>query len=231
MNNTLSPKLILFDCDGVLVDSELLSYRIYTEEFAQEGLHKTPEELLKIWSGFSLDAMIKAAEVSIKRPISPHFKQRLNTHIFKAFLTELRPIAGIPHFLEQLKKHSITVCVVSNGEQDRVNSALITTKLDSFFPTPNRFNVSMVKNGKPAPDLLLLAAKTMGVTPNQCLVIDDSVTGINAAQAAQMPVVGFLAGAHAQAPWYQKRLYKTHAPFFTHSTGDLCALLGDICKK
>ncbi len=221
-------KLILFDCDGVLVDSELLSYRIYAEEFAQEGFNRTPKELMQLMSGFSLDDMIKKIGELRGTPLAPHVKIRLNQHVLNAFTKELKVIPGITEFLTEVKKRNITISVVSNGEMDRIERALSSTHLDHFFDKNHRFNVKLVKNGKPAPDLFLYAAKQCNAHPDECLVIEDSTTGIKAAQAAGMKVVGFLGGSHAKNASYQSKIRALNPTFLINSADELSKLFGRI---
>ncbi|HBL98108.1 TPA: hypothetical protein DDZ86_00500 [Candidatus Dependentiae bacterium] len=218
-------KLVIFDCDGVLVDSETLSYRIYAEEFAHEGFNKTPEKLMKLMSGFSLDDMLKTVASLRGSPLPPDFKKRLNAHVLTTFKTELQPTKGIVDLLTALKHHSIPVCIVSNGEADRVECALKSAGLSHFFDKQHRFNVRLVEHGKPAPDLLLYAAHALKINPSECLVIEDSGTGIKAAQAASMAVIGFLGASHAQNNGYKAKIKDAKPSILVNSTQELITTL------
>ncbi len=214
-------KLVIFDCDGVLVDSETLSYETYTKVFAQENFDLSPDELLDRLSGLSLPDMIAMLEKTEGRSFSSDILDKIDKAIRESFSRSLKPVSGTSELLEKLTAHGIKICVVSNGFRGRIDHALTVTGLKKYFPDNHIFDVSQVKNGKPAPDLLLYAAKQMGANPMDTVVVDDSVTGIRAAQAARMAVIGFLGGSHAAAEGYQTRINRAQADTIAYSMDEI----------
>jgi HAD superfamily hydrolase (TIGR01509 family) len=192
--------LIIFDCDGVLVDSEVIDTRIRSECLQAEGFPITAQELAD-HSGISRAGLIELIEGRFGRPLPEGFMEMTRAKIMAAFTDELRAIEGVSELLQLLR---IPVCVASNSHTDRVRHSLQVTSLWQFFD-PHVFSAAMVERGKPAPDLFLFAAERLNVTPADCLVIEDSVHGIRAAQAAGMPVVGFCGGSHCK-PGHAERL-------------------------
>jgi HAD superfamily hydrolase (TIGR01509 family) len=188
------PQLIIFDCDGVLVDSELIDTRIRSECLQAAGFPMTAEEL-GANSGISGKNLVKLIEDRFGRPLPEGFMETTRAKIMSVFADELRAIDGIAELLGSL---TIPVCVASNSHIERVRHSLQVTQLFGFFD-PHVFSAIMVERGKPAPDLFLLAAKRLNTSPADCLVVEDSVHGVMAAQAAGMEVVGFCGGSHCEA--------------------------------
>ena len=189
----IRPGLVIFDCDGVLVDSELIGARIWTECLRAEGFPITAEDLQESpgISGVGLAEMIRRR---FGRPLPEGFMQATRAKIMSAFTDELRAIEGISELLGSL---TMPLSVASNSHLDRVRHSLEVTGLLQFFD-PHVFSAIMVERGKPAPDLFLFAAERLNVSPADCLVVEDSVHGIIAGQAAGMEVVGFCGGSHCQ---------------------------------
>jgi HAD superfamily hydrolase (TIGR01509 family) len=187
------PGLVIFDCDGVLVDSEHIGARIWSECLRAEGFPITLEDLRES-SGISGAALAEMIRRRFGRPLPEGFMQATRAKIMSAFTDELRAIEGISELLLSL---TTRLCVASNSHLDRVRHSLEVTGLLQFFE-PHVFSAIMVERGKPAPDLFLFAAQQLNVSPADCLVIEDSVHGITAAQAAGMEVVGFCGGSHCQ---------------------------------
>ena len=185
------PRLIIFDCDGVLVDSEVIDARIRSECFQAEGFPITVQELAE-HSGISRAGLIELVQSRFGRPLPEGFMETTRAKIMSTFTDELRAIEGVSELLRSL---AIPVCVASNSYPDRVRHALEVTGLWQFFD-PHVFSAAMVKRGTPAPDLFLFAANRLNVSPADCLVIEDSAHGTVAAQAAGMAVVGFCGGSH-----------------------------------
>jgi HAD superfamily hydrolase (TIGR01509 family) len=194
-------ELIIFDCDGVLVDSELLASDVLSEELAKYDIDITPRECGERFTGSSLkrvkELVFQSTGISLPDNFEADIRER-DSHVFE---DRLRPISGIEEALELL---DLPVCVASSGSMAKITHSLtLTGLLDSF--KPHLFSAEMVKRGKPAPDLFLLAAEKMGVPPKRCLVIEDSPVGVRAAQKAGMTVYGFAGGAHA-GPGYGEML-------------------------
>jgi HAD superfamily hydrolase (TIGR01509 family) len=186
--------LIIFDCDGVLVDSELLSCRCLCEALAGCGIEVGVEETLDLFLGRSLDAVLEHYQ-ALGRSIPRQFPAALRAKVQETFRSALCPIDGVGSVLEGLK---IPHCVASSSALDRVSLSLSLTGLAQHFG--NRlYTAQMVDRGKPAPDLFLYAAGRMQADPARTLVIEDSVSGVQAAKAAGMTVWGFVGGSHYRA--------------------------------
>jgi HAD superfamily hydrolase (TIGR01509 family) len=190
-----TPALVIFDCDGVLVDSEMLSCGIDAELLAERGVTMSTEEVLNGYAGMSYASMI--AEISRERGVDlgEDFEREALERFGRAIETQLAPIPGIAGVLERLE---LPVCVASSSALSRVVQSLEVTGLIEHF-AERIFSAEMVEAGKPAPDLFLFAARACGVAPPACLVVEDSPHGITAALAAGMRAVGFTAGAHCDA--------------------------------
>jgi HAD superfamily hydrolase (TIGR01509 family) len=187
----MRPHLIIFDCDGVLVDSEVLSCRCLCEALAGCGIEVGLEETLDLFLGRSLDAVLEHYQ-GLGRSIPRQFPAELMVKVQETFRSALCPIDGIGSVLEGLK---IPHCVASSSTLDRVSLSLSLTGLAGHFGD-RLYTAQMVDHGKPAPDLFLYAAERMQADPARTLVIEDSVSGVRAAKAAGMTVWGFVGGSH-----------------------------------
>lgn len=219
------PDLVIFDCDGVLVDGEVLSYETYAKVFTQENFAISPDDLMHRYSGLSLADMIAEIEKTGHIRFSSAILEKIDQAIREVFMQKLKPVSGVIELLEELKQQNIPVCLVSNGLRSRVDCALKATGLKKYFPENQIFDVSLVKRGKPAPDLLMYAAWATDKNPGRCVAIDDSVTGITAARAADMPVIGFLGGAHATGLEYQANVKAAKPTALAYSMDDVAKLL------
>ncbi len=190
----MRPHLIIFDCDGVLVDSELLSCRCLCEALAGCGIDVGLEETLDLFLGRSLDAVLEHYQ-GLGRSIPRQFPAELMVKVQETFRSALCPIDGIGSVLEGLK---IPHCVASSSALDRVSLSLSLTGLARHFGD-RLYTAQMVDRGKPAPDLFLYAARRMQADPARTLVIEDSVSGVRAAKAAGMTAWGFVGGSHYRA--------------------------------
>ncbi len=187
------PDLLIFDCDGVLVDSEVISANVLAEQLTASGA--AIDEAL-VYNRFLGRSMANARQVLLAEygvTISEELTQSMRKEMFRRFHEELRPVPGVAEALRQI---DIPRCVASSSMPDRLRLTLGLTGLLPFFDG-RIFSASMVKNGKPAPDLFLYAADKMNASPGTCLVIEDSPAGVEAAKAAGMKVFGFTGGAHA----------------------------------
>jgi HAD superfamily hydrolase (TIGR01509 family) len=185
------PGLVIFDCDGVLVDSEHIDARIRSECFQAEGFLITADDLLRN-PGTSRAGLAEMIQERFGRPIPEGFMEAARAKIMSAFTKELRAIEGVAQLLGSLP---MPVCVASNSHYDRIRHSLEVTGLWQFFD-PHVFSATMVTRAKPAPDLFLFAAERLNVHPGDCLVVEDSVNGIMAARAAEMEVIAFCGGSH-----------------------------------
>lgn len=185
------PDLIIFDCDGVLVDSELLSCRCLSEVLADFGFELDVEQALELFLGRST-AAIGEYYRGRGQILPDDFLSRLKSRVLETFAGALQPIAGVGAVLSDLKTPG---CVASSSDLDRVALSLEVTGLAPHFET-RIYTAQMVRHGKPAPDLFLRAAEQMGAAPARTLVIEDSVSGVQAGKAAGMTVWGFVGGSH-----------------------------------
>jgi len=194
-------KLVVFDCDGVLVDSEMIASRELAAYLAEQGVRLTPQEARLRFTGCSLATVHEKIETEDGIALPATFEEDLRTRDRAAFDRELKAIPGVHALLEKL---SLPKCVASSGSPEKIDHSLKLTGLEGFFGN-NIFSARMVARGKPAPDLFLFAAEKMGVAPRDALVIEDSPVGIEAARAAGMTAVGFTGGSHC-GPNYGERL-------------------------
>lgn len=186
--------LIIFDCDGVLVDSEYLSARVLVETFAAIGV---AIDLAFVFDNFLGHSFSEAAAQYAKlhgKCVPETFEADYRARLLDKFSTDLRPMPFIGNVLDEL---SVPCCLATGSSPVRVTKSLEITGLAARF-TDRVFATSMVARGKPAPDVFLHTAKAMGVAPAQCLVVEDSATGIVAAHAAGMAVWQFTGGSHFQ---------------------------------
>jgi HAD superfamily hydrolase (TIGR01509 family) len=185
------PELVIFDCDGVLVDSELLSCRCLSETLADIGVEVSIEQVLRLFLGRSTAAVTQYC-ADRGRPVPVTFLPQLKLRVRESFRRALKPIPGIGALLSDFKAPS---CVASSSDLERVALSLTLTGLAEHFG--NRlYTAQMVARGKPAPDLFLYAAAQMKTAPARTLVIEDSISGVTAAKAAGMTVWGFVGGSH-----------------------------------
>ncbi|WP_063694367.1 HAD family hydrolase [Bradyrhizobium stylosanthis] len=185
------PDLIIFDCDGVLVDSELLSCRCLSEVLAEFGFVLSVEQALELFLGRSTRA-IEQHYRDLGRVVPDDFLPRLKSRVLKTFAASLEPISGAGAVISGL---TVPSCVASSSDIDRVSLSLDVTGLRAHFGD-RIYTAQMVSHGKPAPDLFLYAADKMGADPARTLVIEDSVSGVQAGKAAGMTVWGFVGGGH-----------------------------------
>ncbi|MEU2717555.1 HAD family hydrolase [Streptomyces sp. NPDC007205] len=185
--------LVIFDNDGVLVDSEPISNRHLAAYLTELGHPTTYEDSIRDYMG---SAMHRIHELVLERTgqrLPDDFDDVFHTRVFAAFERELEPVAGVAGVLEKLAADGVPYCVASSGSHARIRVGHRTTGLDRWFAEERIFSSEDVGRGKPAPDLFLYAAERMGVAPERCLVIEDSPLGVQAAVAAGMDVFGFTA--------------------------------------
>lgn len=187
--------LVIFDCDGVLVDSEVISCGTHAEILSAHGYPITTEQVFDRFLGRSLKQATIEIEAELGHGLPHDFNAQLQERMFGNFKAELQAITGIKQALDAIGR---AVCVASSGSHDRMRVSLGATGLYDRF-APHIFSSSQVANGKPAPDLFLFAAAQMNVAPARCVVVEDSVAGITGAAAAGMAVLGFHGGSHCGA--------------------------------
>lgn len=195
-------ELAIFDCDGVLVDSEPLAMRVLLETISEAGVTLEPALGYERFLGRSLATICAILSEEFGIDLTHDALDRMRHRLYDVFRQELKPIAGIHTTLDALP---VPYCVASSSQLERIRLALDVTGLRSRFE-PMVFSATMVSQGKPAPDLFLHAAKEMGVAPSRCLVVEDSPAGVKAAKLASMRVCGFTGGSHARADSHRKAL-------------------------
>ncbi|MGB5757748.1 MAG: HAD family hydrolase, partial [Acidimicrobiales bacterium] len=187
--------MIIFDCDGVLVDSEVIVIEVEAELLTAAGFPVTADEIADNYVGLSYPDMMGSLERRFGRSVPPGLSEQIQRAALDAFPGTLAPVAGMTALLEGIEGLR---CVASSSGPSRIRLSLDLTGLDRFFDPDHLFSATMVARGKPAPDLFLLAAERMDVSPSRCLVVEDSPHGVTAARAAGMDVVGFVGGRHAR---------------------------------
>lgn len=184
--------LVIFDCDGVLVDSETLSCAVHADMLTRHGYPITPEQVHARFLGRSAREARFEVESELGRALPDAYTVQVKAEIDRVFGEQL---VAMPHLKETLAKLPQLICVASSGTPTRIRSSLATTGLIETF-TPHLFSAMQVERGKPAPDLFWFAARQMNVPPSRCLVIEDSLPGVIGAVAAGMAVFGFSGGSH-----------------------------------
>ncbi len=185
-------KLIIFDCDGVLIDSEIIACRITAEELTRHGFLFTQEEIAERFLGIPSAPMYATIEKEVGRTVPDDLRSRVRSRIRQLVADELEAVPGVH---ETLDKISHDVCVASSSGLDYLKIALSRVVLYDRL-SPHIFSAQQVARGKPAPDLFLYAAREMGVANEDCLVIEDSIAGVTAGLTAGMRVIGFAGGSH-----------------------------------
>ncbi|MFF4313812.1 HAD family hydrolase [Streptomyces sp. NPDC001507] len=185
--------LVIFDNDGVLVDSEPISNRLLAAYLTELGHPTSYEDSIRDYMG---SAMHRIHDLVLERTgerLPDDFDDVFHGRVFTAFEAELKPVAGVAGVLEQLAADGVPYCVASSGSHERIRVGHRTTGLDRWFDESRIFSSQDVGRGKPAPDLFLHAAERMGVVPERCAVVEDSPLGVRAAVSAGMDVYGFTA--------------------------------------
>jgi HAD superfamily hydrolase (TIGR01509 family) len=171
-------KCVIFDCDGVLVDSEAISAQVLVEMAGDLGLFLSLDEAIIEFSGKSFQGIVSYIDERIKGNVPENFETRFREKTFAVFKSELQPIAGIHKILNGL---SIPFCVASSGPLKKIVLNLTKVNLIDKFPQDNIFSSFEIGSWKPDPKIYLFAAEKMGFEPWECAVIEDSVYGVTAA--------------------------------------------------
>jgi HAD superfamily hydrolase (TIGR01509 family) len=190
-------ELLLFDCDGVLVDSEPVACRILAELLSECGLPTTSEESMRFYRGRTESASIALASEKLGRPLPEDFGARLESDLQVAFEQTLRPIPGVAGAIEAIAARGLATCVASSGSVSKMQLTLGLTGLLAHFDG-RLFSATDVARSKPHPDVFLHAAEAMGASPARCCVVEDSPLGVEAAVAAGMRVLGYARDSDAE---------------------------------
>ncbi|MEV0211271.1 HAD family hydrolase [Streptomyces sp. NPDC050788] len=190
--------LVIFDNDGVLVDSEPISNRLLAGYLTELGHPTSYEESLRDYMGSAMHRVHDLIEERTGERLPADFDDVFHARVFAAFERELEPVAGAVGLLEKLAADGVPYCVASSGSHERIRVGHRKTGLDRLFDDGRIFSSEDVGRGKPAPDLFLYAAERMGAVPERCVVVEDSPLGVQAAVAAGMDVYGFTAMTPAE---------------------------------
>ena len=211
-------KLVIFDCDGVLVDSELLSARMMVQVFAEIGITVDLPFVYRTFVGHSFTSVARQFALEHGKNVPANFVDDYRKRLLDSFTQNLKAVAGIEQILDHL---AVPYCLASGSSPARVAHSLSTTNLASRFQG-RVFTTSMVARGKPAPDIFLHVANTYAVAPEHCLAIEDSTPGVESAAAAGMTVWQFVGGSHFQfgyervpPPQQAHRRFAAMAEFFS----------------
>ena len=183
-------ELVIFDCDGVLVDSERIAVRVEAEFLAELGWPLSQAEIVERFMGRTTEYMDEAIEAQLGSRLPGDWSDQFQRRYREAFAAELVPVDGVLDALDQI---AVPTCVASSGSHDKLRFTLGHTGLYERFEG-RIFSGYEVANGKPAPDLFLHAAARMGAGPARCAVVEDSLYGVLAARAAGMRVFGYAGG-------------------------------------
>lgn len=205
----MTPELVIFDCDGVLVDSEMLSVSALLEMIALAGGNVSEDIAYEHFLGKSMKSVREILASDFGLDLTDQHLTEMRSELMRKFREELKPMPGIAQVLPKL---GVPCCVASSGTLERIRYALEVTGLLGLLE-PHLFSAAMVARGKPAPDLFLHAADKMRAAPRNCLVVEDSPAGIEAARAAGMRVLAFTGGSHTGNPALKARLASSEPDF------------------
>ncbi|WP_439813887.1 HAD family hydrolase [Zavarzinia sp. CC-PAN008] len=183
--------LVIFDCDGVLVDSEPIANAQLAAALAPLGLTMTVAEVMRDFVGLSMASVIMGVEQRIGRPVPPDWLPTLQARTYQAFRDGLKPVAGVAEAIRSIQAAGLATCVASSGSPDKMDLTLALTGLRPLF-AERIFSATQVARGKPHPDLFLHAAARMDVAPDRACVVEDSLPGVQGAVAAGMAAFGYV---------------------------------------
>ncbi len=214
-------QLIIFDCDGVLLDSEIIAARAHAKALQNAGWLVLEAELLRRFTGVTDHDMYRILEREHGRALPNDHDTKVKADIEWAFRHELCAVHGVHELLAGI---SLPICIASSSSPAKLKLGLTHVGLYDFF-APNIFSASMVARGKPAPDIFIYAAQQMKTDPSQCVVIEDSVAGVQAGVAAGMEVIGFHGASHG-SDTHGEILIEAGAKVAANSMSKLARLLG-----
>lgn len=184
-------RLVIFDNDGVLVDSERLANTVLARLLTGYGHPVSMDQCVERFMGGTLERVRSAVEGELGSALPAEFEDRYHRDLFAAFDASLQAVDGVAQVLDHLSEQGVPFCVASSGTHERIRTSLGKAGLLGYFPDDRRFSAEDVERGKPAPDLFLHAAQSVGVAPGHCAIIEDSPSGVRAGKAAGGSVVGF----------------------------------------
>ncbi|MFJ8186025.1 HAD family hydrolase [Streptomyces sp. NPDC096105] len=212
--------LVIFDNDGVLVDSEPISNRHLAAYLTELGHPTTYEDSIRDYMGSAMHRVHDLIEERTGQRLPADFDDVFHARVFAAFERELKPVPGVADVLEELEADGVPYCVASSGSHERIRVGHRAAGLDRWFDDGRIFSSQDVGRGKPAPDLFLYAAERMGTAPERCVVVEDSPLGVQAAVAAGMDVYGFTGTTPAEKLSGATRLFGDMGELLSFLTGD-----------
>jgi HAD superfamily hydrolase (TIGR01509 family) len=215
-------ELVIFDLDGVLVDSEPISSRVTAAALTEAGIEISAADVCERFLGVSTASMLRTLEAEHGCRLPEMLQENLRARILKAFEHELEPVPGVAALLDAL---AVDSCVASSSHPERIRRSLELVGLLERLG-PHLFSATMVNAGKPAPDLFLLAAAAMAAEPTRCLVVEDSEVGIRAGKAAGMTAFGFTGASHVHPATHAPRLKAAGADAILADIAELVGLMG-----
>lgn len=191
--------LVIFDCDGVLVDSEVISNGVLARMLCEQGLPTTLAEARGDYQGLLLSEVLGHAEGKLGRPLPVGWLDRYERERREEFERELKPVQGAARAVERVEHAGLRTCVASQGKLEKTRLSLELTGLLHLFDEQALFSAHSVARGKPHPDLFLHAARAMGAEPSDCVIVEDTPSGVSAAVAASMRAIGYAADSDEAA--------------------------------
>jgi HAD superfamily hydrolase (TIGR01509 family) len=192
-------QLVIFDCDGVLVDSEVISNGVLARMLTEEGLPTTVVQARRDFQGLLLSEVGELVQEKLGRPLAHDWIAQFERLRAERFRRELQPVPGAADVVEEVRAGGVAVCVASQGKLEKTELSLELTGLRSLFADRSLFSAYAVARGKPHPDIFLHAAAEMGVEPSRCVVVEDTPSGVTGAVSAGMRVFGYVADSDEQA--------------------------------
>jgi HAD superfamily hydrolase (TIGR01509 family) len=220
-------RAIIFDFDGVLADSEVLSNSVLAEVVTELGVPTSIEDAYRTYMGKRLSEVIEAIEAVIGRKLPADFADSYQRRTFDAFRARLKPVHGAREFIEKFLGE-VPNCIASSSSPERLALSLEVLDMTPLF-AGRVFSASNVARGKPHPDIFLHAAEKLGVAPSRCIVIEDSVGGVTAGRAAGATVIGFTAAGHIQ-PGHDARLREAGADHVVASFAELDRVIRPLLR-
>lgn len=211
-------KCVIFDCDGVLVDSEAISNSVLVEMANENGAHIDINYALQNFKGNAFKACLKLIETLTNKPLPNNFEKDFRQRTYDKFKQSIKPIDGIENVLKALQYYSIPFAVASSGPEDKIMLNLELTGLLKYFDKTRIFSCFTLKKWKPEPDIFLFTARTLGFKPSECVIIEDSLLGIQAAKRGAFEVFAY-AEQNAESS------FKNEATLIFNDMNDLIELL------
>jgi HAD superfamily hydrolase (TIGR01509 family) len=200
--------LAIFDLDGVIIDSETTAAEVLAWQLTTAGYPVSIEEVIDRFIGTAIPGILQLIATECGMVWPPGFHRDLEREVRRHVFERILPTEGMAEVLSALMADGW--CIASNSDADRIEKCFELSGLATRFRPP-MFSAAMVNRGKPAPDLFLLAAATLGFEPNRCIVVEDTVVGVTAGKRAGMRVIGFVGGSHIKEPAQVARLIEAGA--------------------